>query len=87
MIFGLGSGIAIDESFKTDRYPISVEHSIIENCTSLYDKPLQRGSYKNKRNICICALSKTENILDYGDYKEDKYQFLDIFEEQSKKCN
>lgn len=87
MIFGLGSGIAIDESFETDRYPISVEHSIIENCISSYNKPLKKSYYKNKRNTCICALKKTEDILDYGDYKDDQYQFLNIFEQESKKCN
>ena len=86
MILGISGGIFLDETFETDRYPINIEYNIIDSCLSNYEEPLKRGYYKQKRNICICALKKTENELDYGDYKKDKNNFLNIFEKEAKEC-
>ena len=86
IILGIGGGIILDEKFETDRYPIIIEYSIIDSCLSSNKTPLRRGYYKNKRNICICALKKTESKLDYDDFKEDENNFLDIFENKARKC-
>jgi hypothetical protein len=86
VILGIGGGIFLDETFETDRYPVNVEYNIIDSCLSSYEEPLKRGYYKQKRNICICALKKTEQKIDYDDYKKDRNRFLDIFEEEANKC-
>jgi hypothetical protein len=86
VILGIGGGFFLDETFETDRYPVNVEYNIIDSCLSSYEEPLKRGYYKQKRNICICALKKTEQKIDYDDYKKDRNRFLDIFEEEANKC-
>ena len=86
IILGIGGGIFLDETLETDRYPINIEYSIIDSCLSSYEEPLKRGYYKQKRDICICALEKTENELDYSDYKKDKNGFFNIFEREAKEC-
>jgi len=88
-IFVLGSTSAYQigkHIHSEDRYPLNVEYSIIHNCISLYDKPLQRASMGSKKRICICALSKTMKKIDYDDYKKDENKFLDIFEVKASEC-
>ena len=86
IILGIGGGIFLDETFETDRYPIYTEYNIINSCLTNDEEPLKEEYYKQKRDICICALRKTENELDYSDYKKDKNNFLNIFEKEAKEC-
>lgn len=69
-----------------DRYPIVTEYSIVQSCISSYDQPLQRVYIKNKKNICVCALSKTMKEVDYDDFKKDQEKFLDRFEQKATQC-
>ncbi len=82
-IIGVGSGIALDEVFETDRYPINVEYSIIDNCISAYDAPLKVRVFNSKKHICECALEKTEQKVSYDDYKNNQSVFLNEFEKQA----
>jgi ribosomal protein S27E len=72
IIIGAGGGIFLDKKFETDRYPIHIEYNIIDSCLSSHEEPLYRKHYIKKRDICICSLRKTENELDYDDFKKDK---------------
>ena len=87
IILGIGGGVYLDEKFETDRYPINTEYNIIHSCLSSYEEPLNKRYYKNKKQICICALRKTENKIDFDEYKKDENKFLDIFEDKAKECN
>ena len=69
-----------------DRYPVATEYSIVHNCISSYSTPLKRVQIKNKKAICICALSKTMKKIDYDDFKEDQEKFIDIFEQKATQC-
>ena len=91
-ILGAVSGHHIDDlvekyNLEIDRYPIKVEHSIIENCISAYEKPLKRSHIRNKKEICICALDKTELEYNYESFRYDSNNFIEIFENHSRGCN
>lgn len=90
-ILGNISGHHIDDlvekyNLEIDRYPIKVEHSIIENCISSYSNPLKSSHIINKKEVCICALDKTELEYDYERYQYDYSGFLEIFGNKSREC-
>lgn len=76
----------ITKHFDTNRYPISVEHSILENCISSYDEPLRASRIKNKKDVCVCAFYKTLKEYDYEEFKKNQYDFLNTFENKSREC-
>ena len=86
VIIGSIGGHQIVEYFDTDRYPMNVEHSILENCISSYDEPLRSSYIRNKKEICICAFQKTLKEYDYEEYEKDQSGFLNTFETKSKEC-
>ena len=69
-----------------DRYPVATEYSIVNSCISQYSEPLRRVYIKQKKVICVCALSNTMKSIDYEDYKKDQEKFLDIFEQKAAQC-
>jgi len=69
-----------------DRYPIAVEYSIVKSCISNYPEPLRRIQIRQKKEVCVCALSKTIEKIDYDDYIKDEEKFLDIFEHKASEC-
>lgn len=93
MLLGVGAvaGHNIDDiiekyNLESDRYPIVEEYAIIDNCVSNYDEPISRKVYKNKKDICICTLEKTELAYSYENYKNDSLGFLEIFEKKVNEC-
>ena len=86
MIIGAFGGHQIIEYFDADRYPMNVEHSILENCISSYNEPLRTSQIRHKKEVCVCALSKTIKNYDYDEFKKDQDEFLIIFENNSKEC-
>lgn len=86
IIFGLSGGYYVNEWIDKERYPISVEYSIIEKCVSNYDKPIKKKIYGNKREVCICAMEKTEQELSYSEMKETTHDFINIFESKARGC-
>ena len=86
VIIGSVGGHQITEYFDTDRYPMSIEHSILENCISSYKKPLRTSYIQDKKNVCVCAFSKTIQDYDYSEFKKNQDKFLIIFENKSKEC-
>lgn len=85
LIGGVG-GIYFQDNIA-NRYPMSTEYSILENCISSYDKPLRRGYYSDKKEICICAFRKTQKVYEYDEFKESQSSFLDTFEEKARICS
>lgn len=86
VIIGSVGGHQIVEYFDTDRYPMSVEHSILENCISSYDEPLRSSYIKNKKKVCVCAFYKTLKEYDYEEFKKNQDDFLNTFEIKSREC-
>ncbi len=71
-----------------DRYPVATEYSIVNSCVSEYSKPLRRTHIRQKKAICICALSHTMKEIDYDTYKESRNddKFFTVFREEANKC-
>ena len=69
-----------------ERYPIATEYSIVNSCISQYSKPLRRVYIRQKKAICVCALSNTMKSIDYDEYKKDQEKFIDIFEQKAAQC-
>ena len=86
-ILGVAPAYEIGKHIHSEnRYPIATEYSIVHSCISSYSTPLKRVQIKNKKAICICALSKTMKKIDYDDFKEDQEKFIDIFEQKAAQC-
>ena len=93
MLLGVGgvAGHNIDDiiekyNLEADRYPMSMEYKVLNNCISNYNEPISRKIYRNKERVCICTLEKTQLEFSYEDYKIDSTEFLNIFEENVKEC-
>lgn len=86
ILIGSFGGHQITEYFDIDRYPMSTEHSILENCISSYDEPLKTSRIRNKKDICVCAFSKTIEKYDYSEFKKNQNEFLIIFDNMSREC-
>ena len=66
-----------------ERYPVATEYSIVNSCVSIYSEPLRRVYIKQKKEICISALSDTMKEIDYDDYTKNQTKFLNIFEQKA----
>lgn len=86
IILGAGGTYFIKEKFEENRYPISIEHEIISSCISSDRTVLEKNHYRKKELICICALDKTQEELNYNDYQEKGNAFYSIFEKKAKEC-
>ncbi len=75
-----GGHIAADHIFEKNRYPISTEYSIIENCISSYNRPLTTRQFSEKRKVCQQVLTETQEEFDYKKFEEDQNGFLSKFE-------
>ena len=87
VIIGSVGGYQITEYFDTDRYPMNIEHSILENCISSYNEPLRTSHIRDKKNVCVCAFSKTIQDYDYSEFKKSQDKFLVIFKNNLNECN
>ncbi len=71
---------------QVNRYPIETEYEIINNCISNDEKPIAREIYLEKKEVCICALEKTELDYSYYEYYTNYNTFLDKFELKANEC-
>lgn len=76
----------ISYAVTDNRYPLSVEHEVMDACVSSYDKPVSRRIYGIKTEVCLCALEDTMNQISYIRYNVDESGFLDVFEDKAKAC-
>lgn len=91
LVIGGVTGHHIDDivekyNLEVDRYPLAKEYEIMENCISNDETPLSINLYQKKKDICICALEKTELKYDYDSYLLNKDMFLTIFERKADDC-
>ena len=87
LLLGAGGFFAVDQTLlEGNRYPLSTEYAIIDTCANAHGKFQSRSKYKQQRDICICALKKTEEDLSYSDYKDDRRQFNRQFRQNVSRC-
>ena len=87
LCIGVGGFYATDKYLLAeDRYPVAVEHSIIEACVSSYQEPMSYPLYENKQRICICVLEETMKDVSFKKYNENDAEFLIKFKTNVKQC-
>jgi hypothetical protein len=90
-VLGTMAGHHIDDfvekyNMEVGRYPLQAEYRIIESCLKSDEAPLRRSDIEQKKDVCICALEKTEREYDFGAFKESQTEFLYRFEQNAMEC-
>lgn len=88
LFLGVGGTLGASQFFNADRYPMALEHAIIEACINESKRPMTRPSTTDKRDVCICALTETQSEFDADAYDDTatRNKFFDTFEENAKQC-
>lgn len=86
VLSGLAGGVYIDEKMETDRYPMTIEHSLLESCISSYKRPLKSSHIRKKKEVCVCALEDSIKEVSYSEYKDSNNMFIRVFELKAKDC-
>lgn len=84
LVSAIGGGVAIDKNLL--RYPLSIEHAIIEACTTLDNGQIQKKDFLKKNKICLCALELTEKEYTYLEFKYNKNVVLEKFQKNTEIC-
>lgn len=74
------------QSNASNRYSINDEYLIVNSCTSGDERPLKRSYLMDKKEICVCALEKTQHDYDYSSYKQNESIFFKAFEKNVDEC-
>jgi hypothetical protein len=88
LIGGIGTYHAHQYFFEEQRYPLSVEYELLDNCISS-SKILMDSYYQvNKTKICVCALEKTTDEISYKELmsKKSESQFTTRFRANLNSC-
>lgn len=86
LVLGIGGTLGADQMLSTDRYPINLEYAIIDSCINESKRPLQYSRIINKRDICICALEKTQGDFNANADNITKDDFILTFEKNADEC-
>ena len=88
LFLGVGGTIGASQLLNADRYPMNVEHTIIEDCIKETKRPLTYSYIRNKRDVCICALAETQSEFDAGAHgdKNIRNDFMRAFERNAAQC-
>lgn len=85
-VVAYGGSQFVDYAITDNRYPVAVEYTVLDACTSAYKEPLPYDTYGSKKRICLCALEDTMNEISYVRYLVDEGGFLNAFERHAKSC-
>lgn len=86
IIIGAGTTSAVIHHLEPNRYPLKTEYSILHACIDKDDAELSISSYKKKRDICLCALDKTQEEVSFVTYKLHKSRFINEFKSSAVAC-
>ena len=88
LFVGVGGTIGANQLMDVNRYPMKDEHTIIESCINESKRPQIRSSAYVKRDVCVCALVKTQKDIDADKYKDKgkTRDFFNTFEASANKC-
>jgi len=87
VVLAYGGSNFVDYAISDNRYPLDVEHAVIEACISSSQEPLSYRHFSKKRVLCLCAMEKTMNEISYTRYVVNESGFLQAFEEHAQSCN
>ncbi len=86
LLIAYGGSNFIDYAISNNRYPLEVETEIFNSCLNSYQKPLKYSNYRNKKQVCLCALQDTMNEISYTRFSIDEDGFLSAFSTNAKDC-
>ncbi len=86
LFVGALGGYKANNAFDEERYPLEVEYAIIDTCVNSSQNMVDVSWYENKRDTCLCAMSKTEKAIPYSEYKADSKPFIAAFIDNSRNC-
>ncbi|WMN64953.1 hypothetical protein [Vibrio parahaemolyticus] len=86
VLIAYGGSNFIDYAISDNRYPLGVESELLDACTSSSERLLKYTHYKNKKNICVCALQDTMNEISYIRFKIDDKAFSEAFSKNARAC-
>jgi hypothetical protein len=75
-----------DYTGLADRYSIKSEYAIIEICLTSSQQALALFHYKEKKEDCICALSKVQKKYGVKDFNEKTAEYLAAFDSAARAC-
>lgn len=73
--------------FEEQRYPLSVEYELVDICVNSSRTLMRAAQYADKTKICICALNKTMEVINYKKFKKSESEFLTRFRSSIFSCN
>lgn len=82
-LIAYGGSSFFNYAITDNRYPLEVEHEILEACTG---KTYSQLYVTRKVSTCLCALEDTMNEISYTRLILDEDGFLESFEENIKSC-
>lgn len=86
LFIGIVGGYKLDGIVRPERYPLATEYAIVDTCVNSATNIVTTGHYINKREICLCALSKTVKDISYSDYKSKQSTFATSFKKHAWGC-
>jgi phage FluMu protein Com len=86
IVIGAIGGYKANGYMDDVRYPLEVEYSIVDTCVNSSGNAMSISWYKNKRDICLCALESSMSDVSYSDYKSDKTAFMTAFKRNANSC-
>jgi hypothetical protein len=81
-----GASQFVENAIVDNRYPLDVEFALVESCLNANERPISRGVYQEKKELCLCTAENTMNEISYVRYKINKKGFLAAFKENVKSC-
>ncbi|MGO3890114.1 MAG: hypothetical protein ACTJHW_03965 [Paenalcaligenes sp.] len=86
LIGGIGVYEIDKRFFAENRYPVAVEYELVEACVNASRSALTAAQHKRKKEICTCALVKTQVDISYKDMRKDGKLFTSRLKENANNC-
>lgn len=74
-VIGYGVGQAAETVIFDSRYPMEVEYSLTDACINSSGRSLSSSQYQQKQTLCLCAVERAINDVNYSDFKSSKHLF------------
>lgn len=86
-VLSYGTSQFVEYVITDNRYPLDIEFETLSACVNPYERPILYNSYRNKKEICLCAMEDTMNEISYVRFSVDERGFLDAFEQNIIHCS
>ncbi|GHA48037.1 hypothetical protein ACFFLZ_16145 [Photobacterium aphoticum] len=86
LAIGAFGGYKVNTAWDETRYPLNVEYAIVDTCLNSAKNLIAVSRYENKREICLCSLEKTMEVVPYSSFNDDQGPFLAVFRQKAKTC-